>query len=74
MKDEKIGSKAIFLKREDIRKIIAEKYNVPEENIVQSQYSYTVTLEDMEEDDDEDKLETEAAEQNNSHGDYPGSC
>lgn len=62
MKDEKIGSKAIFLKREDIRKIIAEKYNVPEENIVQSQYSYTVTLEDMEEDDDEDKLETEAAE------------
>lgn len=62
MKDEKIGSKAIFLKREDIRKIIAEKYNVPEENIVQSQYSYTVTLEDMEEDNDEDKLETEAAE------------
>lgn len=62
MKDEKIGSRAIFLKREDIRKIIAEKYNVPEENIVQSQYSYTVTLEDMEEDDDEDKLETEAAE------------
>lgn len=62
MKDEKIGSKAIFLKREDIRKIIAEKYNVPEENIVQSQYSYTVTLEDMEEDGDEDKLETEAAE------------
>jgi hypothetical protein len=62
MKDEKIGSKAIFLKREDIRKIIAEKYNVPEENIVQSQYSYTVTLEDMEEDGDEDKLETEAEE------------
>lgn len=62
MKEEKIGSKAIFLKREDIRKIIAEKYNVPEENIVQSQYSYTVTLEGMEEDGDEDKLETEAAE------------
>lgn len=29
----------------DIKKILAEKFNVPESNIIKSQYSYTVVLE-----------------------------
>ena len=29
----------------DIKKILAEKFNVPESSIIKSQYSYTVVLE-----------------------------
>lgn len=39
MKDAKV------LDTNDIKKIIAEKFGVPEENVIKSQYSYTVVLE-----------------------------
>lgn len=38
--------KVIVIEPEDIKKILAEKYNVPEKNIIKSQYSYTVILDD----------------------------
>ena len=37
--------KAIILSTNDIKAIIAEKYNVPAKNVVKSQYSYTVITE-----------------------------
>lgn len=37
---------AIVLDSNDIKAIIAEKYNVPESSVIKSQYSYTVILED----------------------------
>lgn len=37
--------KAIVLDQDDIKAIIAEKYDVPEKNVIRSQYSYTVILE-----------------------------
>lgn len=36
---------AIVLDANDIKKILAEKFGVPESNIIKSQYSYTVILE-----------------------------
>ena len=36
---------AIVVDANDIKKILAEKFNVPESNIIKSQYSYTVILE-----------------------------
>lgn len=35
---------AIVIDANDIKKWLAEKYNVPESNIIKSQYSYTVIL------------------------------
>lgn len=40
---------AIVLDSNDIKKIIAEKFGVPEENVIKSQYSYTVITEDKSE-------------------------
>lgn len=37
--------KAIVLDPEDIKSILAEKYDVPVKNVIKSQYSYTVVLE-----------------------------
>ena len=34
-----------MLDTNDIKKIIAEKFGVPGENVIKSQYSYTVVLE-----------------------------
>ena len=39
---------AIVLEPNDVKKILAEKFNVPEPNIIKSQYSYTVILENKE--------------------------
>lgn len=36
---------AIVVDANDIKKILAEKFEVPESNIIKSQYSYTVILE-----------------------------
>lgn len=36
---------AVVIDANDIKKILAEKFNVPEENVVKSQYSYTVITE-----------------------------
>lgn len=35
---------AIVIEPNDIKKILAEKYNVSESDIIKSQYSYTVIL------------------------------
>lgn len=35
---------AILIEQNDIKKILAEKFDVPEENIIKAQYSYTVIL------------------------------
>ena len=45
---------AISLDNNDIRKILAEKFNVPEKNVLKHQYSFTVILED-EKESEEDK-------------------
>lgn len=37
--------KGMILDNEDIKKIIAEKFGVPESNVIKSQYSYTVIIE-----------------------------
>lgn len=36
---------AVVVDANDIKKILAEKYGVPVENVIKSQYSYTVILE-----------------------------
>ena len=35
---------AIVLEPNDIKKILAEKFHVKQENVIKSQYSYTVVL------------------------------
>lgn len=37
---------AIVLDSNDVKKLIAEKFDVPEENVIKSQYSYTVITEE----------------------------
>ena len=37
---------AIYLDTNDIKGILAEKYDVPETNIVKAQYSFTIILDD----------------------------
>lgn len=37
---------AIVLDSNDVKKLIAEKFGVPEENVIKSQYSYTVITEE----------------------------
>ena len=44
--------KSIYLDANDIKEILAEKFKVPETNIVKAQYSYTVILDN---DNSEDK-------------------
>ena len=44
--------KAIVIEPNDIKKILAEKYNVPESNVIKSQYSYTVILEKQDDNDE----------------------
>lgn len=40
--------KAIVIEPSDIKKMLAEKYGVPETNVIKAQYSYTITLEEEE--------------------------
>lgn len=37
---------AVVIEPNDIKKMLAEKYGVPEEHVIKSQYSYTVILPD----------------------------
>ena len=37
---------AIHVDTKDIKKLLAEHFNVPEENVIKAQYSYTVITED----------------------------
>ena len=41
--------KGLIIEANDIKKILAEHFNVPEANVIKSQYSYTVVLEEKEE-------------------------
>lgn len=41
--------KAIVIEADDIKQILADKYNVPIKNVIKSQYSYTVILEETDE-------------------------
>lgn len=41
--------KAVVIDAEEIKQILADKFNVPTKNVIKSQYSYTVVLEDKEE-------------------------
>ena len=36
--------KAIVVDANDIKKILAERFNVPESDVIKSQYSYTVII------------------------------
>lgn len=46
MKDAKV------IDNNDIKKILAEYFGVPESNILKSQYSYTIIMEGKEEEED----------------------
>ena len=39
---------AIVIEPDDIKKILAEKFNVSPDKVIKSQYSYTIILEDGE--------------------------
>lgn len=39
---------AVVVDANDIKIILAEKFNVPVENVIKSQYSYTIIAEDTE--------------------------
>ena len=45
---------AIVVEPDDIKQILAEKFDVPVKNIVKSQYSYTVILDGEAKDEAED--------------------
>ena len=45
---ENTMKKALMVSSDDIKKILSEKFGVPESNIIKSQYSYTVVLEEEE--------------------------
>lgn len=47
-------NKAYVFDANDIKEMLAEKYNVPVKNVIKSQYSYTVVLEEINEDNEED--------------------
>lgn len=36
--------KAVVIDANEVRQLLAEKFNVPVENVIKSQYSYTVIL------------------------------
>ena len=38
--------KAVVLDSNDIKKILAEKFGVPETSVIKSQYSYTVVMDE----------------------------
>lgn len=53
---EKILKNALVIEPGDIKKILAEHFEVPENNVIKSQYSYTVILTDeKEKEENEDK-------------------
>lgn len=41
---------AVVIDANEVREILAEKFGVPVENVIKSQYSFTVILEKKEED------------------------
>lgn len=45
---------ALVFDANDIKKVLAEKFNIPESNIIKSQYSYTVILDNQKGDANED--------------------
>lgn len=45
--------KAIVIEQSDMKKILADYFNVSEKDVIKSQYSYTVIMGDGEETDDE---------------------
>lgn len=46
---------AIVVDANDVKKILAEHFGVPEENVIKSQYSYTIIVEKHEKDDREER-------------------
>lgn len=46
--------KALVLEKEDVRKLLAEKYKVDSKNVITNAYSYTVVLDDIEDTDKPD--------------------
>lgn len=50
--------KALIIEANDVKKIIAEHFGVKESDVIKSQYSYTVALEEEPKEDEEHK-ETE---------------
>lgn len=44
--------KALVVDANDVKQILAEHFNVKPENVIKSQYSYTVVLENEEDHDD----------------------
>lgn len=40
--------KAIILDKNDVKKLIADHFNVEEKDVIQSAYSYTVAIEEKE--------------------------
>lgn len=44
--------KAVVIDANEVKAILAEKFGVPEANVIKSQYSYTVILEDDKADSD----------------------
>lgn len=43
--------KAVVIDANEVKAILAEKFGVPEANVIKSQYSYTVILEEEKEND-----------------------
>lgn len=41
--------KGIVIDANDVKKILAEYFNVPESNVIKSQYSYTIVTEEIDE-------------------------
>lgn len=41
--------KAVVIDSNEVRRIIAEHFDVPEQNVIKSQYSYTIIMEEPEE-------------------------
>lgn len=44
--------KAVVVDSNDIKEILSERFKVPQENVIKSQYSYTVIVEDSENESD----------------------
>lgn len=41
--------KGIVIDANDVKKILAEHFSVPESNVIKSQYSYTIVTEEIDE-------------------------
>lgn len=53
MEEILLMQKSIYVDANDVKKILAKEFNVPEKNVIKSQYSYTILTDEKEDESNE---------------------